>query len=279
MNICELGLNALHEKLQYLESAERRITPNSLWVAGNRVSSSVYERVNDGPPSHERECREVRRPHPLSLLRPLELPTKTRKSGHGKARGSIGGRLTLIGECTNEEAQKERRTDDRERIEKEDGTHQIPHNLTSNIPPADQQTPRAHCDPLLGARLLLSMRDRARRMYANQPLTHRVRPNNHIPYRLLAMLQAIQNSNELHFQQRMQVLVPAVTYQRGLVPHGLEVDVTPGPRHVLQLLRVRHDGGECLCDLVDVEEAQDKVPEARAELDFGLDKGGAVPLQ
>lgn len=116
-------------------------------------------------------------------------------------------------------------------------------------------------------------------MRSNEPLAHLIRPHDHIPHGFGTTLQSIQHADKFNLKKRVQVLMPAIAHQRSLVTHALKVDFAPAPGHVAQLLRVGHYGCEGLRHLVDVEESEDKVPEARTELNFGLDKGVAVALE
>lgn len=71
----------------------------------------------------------------------------------------------------------------------------------------------------------------------------------------------------------------AIADQRGLVPNTLEVDLLPRAAHVTELLRVVEDCCQGLRDLIKLEEAQDKVPKTRSQLDFRLDERVTVSLE
>jgi hypothetical protein len=116
-------------------------------------------------------------------------------------------------------------------------------------------------------------------MHPNQALANLVSPDDNIPHRFRAALQAIENADEFDLKKSVQILVSAIAHERCLIAYTLKIDFPPGTRHILKLLGVRHDGSKRLCHLVDIEETQNEMAKSSTKFHFGLDKRGAVSFQ
>ena len=78
-------------------------------------------------------------------------------------------------------------------FELERKTDQISHNLACNIAPADENTPGAHGTPFLLSTMVCAAT-------SHQSLAALIRPRHDLTYRLVALDQTIQHSNELNFE-------------------------------------------------------------------------------
>lgn len=119
-------------------------------------------------------------------------------------------------------------------------THQVPHDLTRHVTPADQDTPRAHA--------LLST--------AHEALAAQVGPVHNVPngFKASTRDEVVKDSHEVDLEELDQVIVAAVADQCTLISDRLEVNLRPGTTHVSDLLPVTQDRGEGLRDLEHVEE-------------------------
>jgi len=85
-------------------------------------------------------------------------------------------------------------------------THQIPHDLTCNITPTNQNATRIHRTPLLG-----SVR---RSRGTHQSVTAFVRPDHHLVDRLAALGQSVKQGVELALKKLDKILMATVANQR-----------------------------------------------------------------
>ena len=122
-------------------------------------------------------------------------------------------------------------------------TYQISHHLARNIAPPNEDTPRAHSSAIFTTTV------------GHQAITALVRPRHHVSHRLRAFGQPIEQVDKIHLEELKQILVPAIANKRRLIAHRFKVNFLPRATHLSKLLGVSQDSGQCLRDLIHVEES------------------------
>jgi hypothetical protein len=126
--------------------------------------------------------------------------------------------------------------------------YQIPHYLTCNISPSNENTARTHRSPLL-------LSSKVCTVVTHEPLATLVGPAHNFTNRLTRFAEAFQKADKFYFEQLHKVFVTAVANKGRLISDRFEINFLPRSAHLSQLFGIRKDSVECLCNLINVKEA------------------------